>query len=133
MHFRACISLRCSSVVLMKSRDLFHKHASRPGGSVLGSRPERAGSVDQGHVFHRSAQDQAPSLGRCVPRGGLALEHADVPVSLSLSLFLNYTSEADHILLGSGLITSAQSWRRSLSVGMSSSVRPFLAPAQPMR
>lgn len=57
-------------------------------------------------------------------------QRADVSVSLSPSPLLNYTSEANHILFGSGLITSAQSRRRSLSVGANSSVRsPWLQPS----
>lgn len=69
--FWAYVAFRCSWVVLMRSRDLLHKQFSCPEGFVLSGRMEQEGSVDQGHIFHRSAWVWAPSLGRSVPGEGL--------------------------------------------------------------
>lgn len=80
-----------------------------------------ASSTGQPRTGHKPGGDvcqEGPCPGAFCSSSTLNPLPADVSVSLSLTSFLNYTSEGEHILLGSGRITSAQSRRRSLSVGM---------------
>lgn len=81
--------------------------------------------MDSGQVCNRSAQDRASSLGLIVARRVPALKHSGALahlkvcmlmfLSLCLCSSLNYTSEGDYILFGSGQIASAQSRRKGLS------------------
>lgn len=95
LHFGAYVPFRCIWPVLMKSRDLLHKHLSSPEGFVLNGRREHEGSVDPGCIFHRSAQDRAQAWGRCVPRGTmpwsiLELQHIKSSACWCFCLFVSH-------------------------------------------
>lgn len=57
--------------------DVSHKQLSCPEGFGLNGRIEHEGSVDPGRIFHRLAQDRAPSLVESCARRGPALEHSE--------------------------------------------------------
>lgn len=90
MCFGAHVAFRCGGVVLMKSRDPFHKQFFFPQGFVLNSRREHEGLVDQGQLLHRSPQDWVPCLGedlcweRGLPWSLLELWHTKTSVCLCL-------------------------------------------------